>query len=293
MKIKRIWMVIGCILALGVLLTAYTGSIVKDQPETEMAREMDTQGEMLPQETPLSVPGNENLSVEPGTGVSEARGREARSIDGAQAPAVAAEGRIAEAKTGSKQEADETGTAVAFSESGTADDMQETDGPSAAARENRVYSPEEESISAPISPLAGAPAETEAKEEADCIKRLENLDAQIQKMREEEVDGDVYSAKTSAQTELKLWESELNAVYSDLQKVLGKEEGETLARQQQEWTKNREIQAAEDSGKNGQSVDSMEYAAKLVSLTRDRAYELARRYEKIEESASDTESTAS
>ena len=41
---------------------------------------------------------------------------------------------------------------------------------------------------------------------------------------------------------------------------------------------NREAKAAESSGKGG-SMESLGYAAALVSITRDRAYELVERYE--------------
>ena len=42
---------------------------------------------------------------------------------------------------------------------------------------------------------------------------------------------------------------------------------------------NREARAAECTGKAGGSVENLGYAAALVSLTRDRAYELADRYD--------------
>ena len=113
----------------------------------------------------------------------------------------------------------------------------------------------------------------------DYRKRLEDLDTQILKMREEETDSNVYSIKTSAETELKLWEGELNSIYNALMEMLSQEDAAKLASEQQEWLKNRDARAAESSGRNSGSMEGISYAATLVSLTRDRAYELAGRYE--------------
>ena len=115
--------------------------------------------------------------------------------------------------------------------------------------------------------------------EVDYRKRLEDLDTQILKMREEETDSNVYSIKTSAETELKLWEGELNSIYNALMEMLSQEDAAKLASEQQEWLKNRDARAAESSGRNSGSMEGISYAATLVSLTRDRAYELAGRYE--------------
>ena len=61
--------------------------------------------------------------------------------------------------------------------------------------------------------------------------------------------------------------------------MLSQEDGAKLASEQQEWLKNRDARAAESSGRNSGSMEGISYAAALVSLTRDRAYELAGRYE--------------
>ena len=132
----------------------------------------------------------------------------------------------------------------------------------------------------PISPLTGARTrEYKASLIVDYRKRLEDLDTQILKMREEETDSNVYSIKTSAETELKLWEGELNSIYNALMEMLSQEDAAKLASEQQEWLKNRDARAAESSGRNSGSMEGISYAAALVSLTRDRAYELAGRYE--------------
>ena len=132
----------------------------------------------------------------------------------------------------------------------------------------------------PISPLTGARTrEYKASLLVDYRKRLEDLDTQILKMREEETDSNVYSIKTSAETELKLWEGELNSIYNALMEMLSQGDAAKLASEQQEWLKNRDARAAESSGRNSGSMEGISYAATLASLTRDRAYELAGRYE--------------
>ena len=132
----------------------------------------------------------------------------------------------------------------------------------------------------PISPLTGSRTrEYKVSLIVDYRKRLEDLDTQILKMREEETDSNVYSIKTSAETELKLWEGELNSIYNALMEMLSQEDAAKLASEQQEWLKNRDARAAESSGRNSGSMEGISYAAALVSLTRDRAYELAGRYE--------------
>ena len=132
----------------------------------------------------------------------------------------------------------------------------------------------------PISPLTGA-KENGAKTvpAIDYRQRLMDLDSQIQKMREQETDSNVYSIKTSAETELRMWEGELNSIYNALLELLPQEDAARLASEQQEWLKTRETRAAENTGKSGGSVDRIGYSATMASLTRDRAYELAGRYE--------------
>ena len=88
----------------------------------------------------------------------------------------------------------------------------------------------------PISPLTGA-KENGAKTvpAIDYRQRLMDLDSQIQKMREQETDSNVYSIKTSAETELRMWEGELNSIYNALLELLPQEDAARLASEQQEW----------------------------------------------------------
>ncbi len=146
------------------------------------------------------------------------------------------------------------------------------DGPGASAAAVPEGAPEE-TEAVPISPLTGARVrEEKAALVSDYRQRLEDLDNQIQKMREEdaaESASNVYSIKTSAETELKLWEGEMGTIYNGLLELLSQEDAAALAAEQQEWLKNRDLKAAEGTVRNS-SVESLGYAATLVSLTRDR-----------------------
>ena len=147
--------------------------------------------------------------------------------------------------------------------------------------EAQAAAPEEAAAAeVPISPLVGArAAEGRSAAGTDYRQRLEDLDTQIERIQSEEQESNVYSSMTSAESELKMWESELNAIYSALLQALPEEEASELVQEQQEWMQNREARAAECTGKAGGSVENLGYAAALVSLTRDRAYELADRYD--------------
>ena len=252
MKEKRIWIVIGCILVIGTGVTHYTKYYVNSQGAAMMA-EITAGAE----ETAASsfAPALGQLDTETG-------GADAGMAAGRAAPATPAERRM----TG------DAGPGNAASGNAASGDA----GPGSADPGNAAYA------AAPAAEAAGAfPSDHEYKASliVDYRKRLEDLDTQILKMREEETDSNVYSIKTSAETELKLWEGELNSIYNALMEMLSQEDGAKLASEQQEWLKNRDARAAESSGRNSGSMEGISYAAALVSLTRDRAYELAGRYE--------------
>ncbi len=117
-------------------------------------------------------------------------------------------------------------------------------------------------------------------EEESYTERLKKLDSQIQKTREQETDSNVYSAKTSAETELKMWDGELSVVYNALLEALPQEEALNLANEEKDWLKKRESDAADSSGKTG---NGLSYASSMVNQTRERAYELAKRCDALAE----------
>jgi uncharacterized protein YecT (DUF1311 family) len=142
----------------------------------------------------------------------------------------------------------------------------------------------EDAVSETITPLSRENAREES-EGSDYTQRLKELDAQLKKLRSEEreTDASAYTIKTSAETELKLWESEMNLIYNGMLEALPETEGQALIQEQQDWLKLRESQAAENSQKSGNSVESVGYTTALVKLTKARAFELAERFETISE----------
>lgn len=281
MKDKRIWIVIGCILVIGTGVTHYTKYYVNSQ-ET-VINEMT---EALAYE---EAPGAPSPASSSEVRHGEAKGSGDRK---AAADVSAPAGRSLSTAPSSEQEellSAAPAAAEAEMEAETSADGQmaagtAADGETAVSGETAamIYSMDEAPAEAvPISPLTGARMPEEKNSlSVDYRQRLEDLDTQIQRIREQETDSNVYSIKTSAETELKMWEGELNTIYNALLELLPQEEAAGLASEQQEWMKNRDTKAAESSGRNSGSVESVNYAATLVSLTRERAYELAGRYEK-------------
>ena len=271
MKDKRIWIVIICIFVIGSGLTKYTHSYVSsrssgaaqadaaviqesaafDGPEASLqagARLGSPEGEIsAAEESAASFSGETGPSPSDSPSAFEEGAPDAEAASAAEETAAAARAALVEGE-------------------GMADAGAAAAGGSAAAGQ------------VPISPLIGArPAETTGGSSVDYIQRLKDLDAQIARIQNEEQEANVYSIITSAESELKMWESELSAIYSALLGILSQEDARQLAQEQQEWSQSREARAAEQSGQS--SVDGLGYAAALVSLTRERAYELAARYE--------------
>ncbi len=147
-----------------------------------------------------------------------------------------------------------------------------------------------------ISPLDTVPAEKnksinlEEKSEEDVFvlesqsyykKRLQDLDNQIQKNRESQSEPNINSsARSVASNELKLWDSEMNTIYSTILERLNKKDSEVLVAEQRAWMKERDslaMEAAKNSA-NGSS-ESIEYTISLIDSTRLRAYKLVEEYE--------------
>lgn len=264
MKDKRIWVVIGCIMVIGTGVTHYTEYYVKSQSTVTMDAEAPTGDTPAPDLAHESQDGAEN--GEPAAPYAAPRGRSR----GAAAPLPADGG------PGSQPSAVAEGA-------GDTIEPEHPSAPETAVEEETgqaAQEPDTPEKPLPMSPLTGARALGGKPGSAvDYRQRLMDLDAQIQRMREQDTDSNVYSLRTSADTELKMWESEMNAIYNALLAVLPEEDAAKLASEQQDWIKNRDGNAAESSGRNSASVESIGYAATLVSLTRERAYELAGWYE--------------
>lgn len=301
---------IACILVIGSGLTKYTHSFVSRSGGSaggEAAVPMAAAGEYpaaladsspaasaLEQEAAAQAGGGQGTGLQsrmapgPGEASDQAAAGEAGTLASVQESAAPGQETAAAADGEAVPEAAAFGAAPATASPKTAggDSASEspddagTEGTAADIAADAASAPEETTAAdEPISPLVGArPAERSSGSGTDYRQRLEDLDAQIERIQKEEQESNVYSIITSAESELKMWESELNTIYTALLAALSQEDAAGLAQEQQEWMQNREAKAAESSGKGG-SMESLGYAAALVSITRDRAYELVERYE--------------
>lgn len=130
-------------------------------------------------------------------------------------------------------------------------------------------------------PQSGNGADTAAAPVSYYRERLLELDAQIQKNRENQSASNVNaSAKNAASSELKLWDNELNLVYNEIMDRLNETQAAILVKEEREWIKERDRLAAEAAkASSSGSLESVEYTVSLAETTRMRAYELVDDYE--------------
>lgn len=130
-------------------------------------------------------------------------------------------------------------------------------------------------------PQNGASTGTAAAPVSYYRERLEELDAQIQKSRENQSASNINaSAKNAASSELKLWDNELNLIYNEIMDRLNETQASALVKEEREWIKERDRMAAEAAkASSGGSLESVEYTVSLAETTRMRAYELVDTYE--------------
>ena len=244
MKDRRIWVIIGCILVVGIAITSYTSSVVKK----------------VPQEQKIQV-------------LSETTAETAVDSDSAPLQVVPREAQ-AKMKAGDPEQTEAAGAGIRSEK--------ETEARTAEETEESNSSEDQVQVQAADPPDEGLePVLHDAEPEQESYTdRLRNLDSQIQKMQEQETDSNVYSAKTSAETQLKMWDGELSTVYNALLEALPQEEAQSLANEERDWLKKRESDAADSSGKSG---NTLSYASSMVNQTRERAYELAKRCDALAE----------
>lgn len=124
-------------------------------------------------------------------------------------------------------------------------------------------------------------AQAEAVEISPVMQELFDLDEQIERSHSKTVDTTANSLKASAESEWKLWEDRMERYLDILEKKLSDEDREALFLEQKEWIKDRETAAASASKKqNSSALVELEYNLFMKKITRERVYELAKRYEK-------------
>lgn len=111
-------------------------------------------------------------------------------------------------------------------------------------------------------------------------ERFPQIDLQIEQMRKSETENNVYSVKNTAQTELRIWEREMESLYRLLCDSLDEMACEQLKKEQQEWLQLREDRAEEAAKRNsGGSLESVDYLASMAASNRERAYALLEKYQ--------------
>ena len=124
-------------------------------------------------------------------------------------------------------------------------------------------------------------AQTET-EKAGILAQLAELDAQLEERRKSTSDASANAMKTAAESERKLWETKLQSILEILGQNLSGEDKNTFFTEQRSWVRERESRAVSDSKKqSGSTLEELEYIRSLRDITRERVYELAKRYETI------------
>lgn len=207
-----------------------------------------------------------------------------------EAPAEAGGGEpaVAAARAAVPQEAE--GTGETYGESAAAlPDAAAADGvtPEALSAEEPVEEELSQEASWTEETLEGADTIEAAAEEESAEtfyamyqRRLDDLEEQILKTRSQQTKSTAISIKEMADTELELWDKELNSLYETIMEQLDEAGRKELARKEREWMKERDA-AAEKAApvKSGGSIESAEYTASLAESTKARAYELLEEYQ--------------
>ncbi|MCI9361323.1 MAG: DUF1311 domain-containing protein [Hungatella sp.] len=139
-----------------------------------------------------------------------------------------------------------------------------------------------------LSPLETASSQKNSQKEG-AVKssyyrnRLSELDAQIQKNKENQASNNSNTnslTQSSAASELKLWDNELNVIYDQILERMDEKQAGELVEEERQWMKERDRLAAEAAKAfSGDAKESVEYTASLAESTRLRAYELVEAYE--------------
>ena len=130
--------------------------------------------------------------------------------------------------------------------------------------------------------LFGVSAFSSNSYETDLVGRMKVLEEKAQV----KLDSGVTAEMREGIAELsEAWENELNTVYSLLMEKLPKAEKVKLENEQKKWLKNREsqVQKAYDkyTKEEGPRMAGELAASERLSITKERALELAKRYDKM------------
>lgn len=251
MKNKGIWFVMAGIIAAGILITMMNTVFIKNQAQvgfTAVASQVD-----VPDSGDGFAPGSDSPAED------EAKGDVPQDDGQDETESVSPD-------------------SVVITPLETA-----AQGPGAETEEGVQSFSAEHGISKASGRMAPPPTGIEADSERNNYRaRLDELNQQILRIREEETDSTTYSLKTAAENELKLWDGELNNIYNDILDRLDEDEKAELVSQERDWMKARDLKAVEAAKKSfGGSQEGVEYTASLAQSTKKRAYELADYYDQL------------
>ena len=304
----KIWAVIFTIVAAGMLITQFTRGYVSRQTaqyaagsagleETAAAASQASEAESFSLAGSDGAAGLEarkmpdkiaeeggSVGAEP-SGLSDTEGEELSSEGTEAVPDAAASAPVpflAQAEGFSSESDSAEITEEASGEAAPASPApaaamipQETAGESGAAERGETSV----SLRSAQAPEESAETEDYRTQLARIQERLVQVEAQIARIRSSDTDSNVYNVKNLAQSELKIWERELDAVYDLLMDSLPEEEAEELKKEQQSWLEKASNNAREAaSKKSGGSMESVEYTAAMAEAARARVYELLELY---------------
>lgn len=244
-----------------------------------------------PAVTPAS-PDSQDVASGQGKTGSGSRSRSAKSRSGRTAGtsvrSASAQDQDAASEETSGEEAGtgDSGTAAGPENQPAALAAEITESP-AADESTAAASRSRQQRSAPvvISPLSGSLESLEGETEenrvtsAELEERLKKLDAKIAKARDEEVDSSTSAVLAAYSNELRMWESELNLIYTSILDVLTEEEAQKLKDDEKTWLRTREKTSQEAAAQySGGTMETVEYTASMSTLTRERAYALLDTY---------------
>ena len=242
-----------------------------------------------PAVTPASPDSQDTASGQgkTGSGSRSAKSRSGRTA-GTSVRSASAQDQDAASEETSGEEAGtgDSGTAAVPENQPAALAAEITESP-AADESTAAASRSRQQRSAPvvISPLSGSLESLEGETEenrvtsAELEERLKKLDAKIAKARDEEVDSSTSAVLAAYSNELRMWESELNLIYTSILDVLTEEEAQKLKDDEKTWLRTREKTSQEAAAQySGGTMETVEYTASMSTLTRERAYALLDTY---------------
>lgn len=266
-KNRGIWLAIAGILIVGILVTFSTTKFVKTQEQTMAS---------LALETSKAAAAQKERGAESKT--SETTSSAEIQSGGGETVAAGLLTETQKTESADPYAADTQNPAMVLAESDG-----DSGGDGLAGAQTGVQTAAEETVQSPLK----APNKIQENLQAEAAgdlgvyykKRLEELDSQIQKMKDSDVEQTTYSMTSSANKEWKLWDTELNTVYNEIMSTLSAEDAKQLVEEERQWIKMRDAAALESSQKySGGSMEGLEYTLTLASYTRDRVYDLVNTY---------------